>query len=182
MQWFEYKDYEVVINPALFTFKPFKAIKDKYRGKEKYLATQEISYIWHFASWDSDYSDITDDKERSEKILSELFVKDGHKIKVDEKTKEAIDFFLEHQDTMAIKLHRDAKAAINKLRDYFKKVDLLEVDANGKSVHDVTKLTNAINAVSTLVNKMDELEEKIRNQQEKAGRIKGKVDLGFFED
>ena len=182
MKLFTIENYDVVVNPVAWTLKPFKSIKDKYKGDDKRYATTEMAYIYFFASWNSDYSDITDLEERKERILNEVYAKDVKKLKIDEKTEAAIKFFTEKQMTLSMKLQIDAKAAINQVRKYFREVDLLALDDKGKPIHDASKLTNTIEKSATLVAKMAELEEAIKKERQSSSRIKGMDEIGFFEE
>jgi len=181
MKIFNFVNYEVVVDPIAWTLQPFRAILDKYKKKDKYYAVLEMAYVYFASDWRSDYSTIVNINERKEKILSEVFIKDRDKLKINATTDLAIDFYKEKQETISMGLYEDAKLAVNKIRDYFKTVDLTLMDDQGKPLHDISKLTKAISDTATIVGKLKELENAVKKEVEEASNYKGITEIGVFE-
>lgn len=181
MDLFKYENYEVVISPYAFTLTPFDNIVKKYKKSEKRYAISELSYIYHFTDWNSSYADILDIEERKEKVLNDIFIKDKSKIKIDSTTDDAIAFYNDRQETLSMELRNSAKRAIKKIMDYFDKVDLFEQDSNGKYMNDVSKLVNAIEKSSSLVNKMSELTDSIKKEVSESSKLRGIDQKGMYE-
>lgn len=182
MNLFEIVNYELIVRPEVWLLTPFANILNKYKGNKKGNAIAEVGYVYYFADYRSDYSSITDIEDRKIKILSEVYAKEGGSIKVDKVTDLAVEFYKERQKTLSILLQQDAKAAINKVRAYFRTVDLMVMDNNGKPIHDISKLTQTIERSTTLVAKMQELEEMIKKEQQSTSRAKGVEELALFEE
>lgn len=178
MKLFDLVNYELTIDPIIFTLKPFAKIKNKYKDKNSLYG--ELAFIFYYADWRSDYSSIVDDEERQEKILSELYI-DRNMLQINEDTFAAIDFYNERQETLSMLLYKDAKFAINKIREYLRTVDLMKVDENDKPVHDVIKLTKTIESSATIVDKMVLLEESIKKEKQANAKIRGIDKVGLFE-
>jgi hypothetical protein len=178
MKIFELVNYELTIDPIVFTLKPFADIKKKYKDRD--LLYGEMAFIFYYADWRSDYSSIIDDEERKEKILSELYI-DRNKLVIDESTFLAIEFYNDRQETLSMLLYKDARFAINKIREYLRTVDLMKVDENDKPIHDVVKLTKTIESSATIVDKMVLLEESIKKEKQANTKIRGIDKVGLFE-
>jgi hypothetical protein len=78
-------------------------------------------------------------------------------------------------------LYKDARFAINKIREYLRTVDLMKVDENDKPIHDVVKLTKTIESSATIVDKMVLLEESIKKEKQANTKIRGIDKVGLFE-
>jgi len=181
MRLFEIVDFEVVVNPVAYTLAPFKAVLDKYSKKDKEYVNSEMAYIYYFSDWTSDYSSETDKDKRKENILSEVFTADSSKLKIDSVTDDAIAFYEEKQQTLSMLLYIDAKGAINKIREYFRAVDLMAMDKNDKPIYDISKLTTTIEKSASLVAKMAELEDAIKKEKQASSKIRGVDSIGLFE-
>ena len=181
LKLFQFINYEVVVDPVAWTLQPFHAILEKYKKKDKYYATLEMAYIFYSADWQSDYASMTDVNLRKEKILSDIFLKDKNKLKIDELTDVAIAYYKEMQETISMGLYEDAKTAVNKIRDYFTTVDLTLLDDNGKPLYDISKLTKAISDTATIVNKLKELEDAVKKEVSESSNIRGVDKIGLFE-
>lgn len=173
--------YNLKIDPAAYALKQFKEIWDRDKSSNKRQALSELAYIYYMQDYKSDFYEISDLNERSEQIIMNLDF--GNKINPDDEViKEAMEFYAKTSKTKTMLLLEDAYGSIDKLRDYFKNVDLEAVDGNGKLLHDSTKLMNNISKLADLVDGLQKLEFLVRKEQQADGKLRAGREKGMFED
>jgi hypothetical protein len=176
---FEFNDdFEVEINPQVLTLSCFKKVLDKY--KDKRYGISELSYIAFMCNPKSEYSDIRDEKERSEAIL--LSMSESDKLKIDKVTQEAIDFYKSRSHTPTSLYLDRVLNALDKTGRYFDDVDYSERDMKGSLVYDPKKVIDSIKESPKLMQAIRELKEQIKKEQEIEGSIRGSGQKGIYED
>ena len=173
--------YNLKIDPAAYALKQFKTIWDRDKSSNKRQALSELAYIYYMQDYKSDFYEISNPEERSEQIMLNLDL--GDKIDPEDPViVEAMEFYASTSKTKTMLLLEDAYGSIDKLRDYFKNVDLEAVDQNGKLVHDSTKLMNNISKLADLVDGLQKLEFLVRKEQQADGKLRAGREKGMFED
>lgn len=178
-EWFEFdENYEVIINPIVTTFIPFKNILDKY--KDKKLGILELSFICALHHPKTMFNDIRNEEERRKVVLSSMYGVD--KLKLDEVTTKAEEFFKE-LTTTPLTRHLDAALdALEKLTNYYKEVDFEKVDFNGRPLYEAKKLVDTIASSPKVMAAIKELKDLIRKDQEQEGVIRGSGEKSIYED
>lgn len=126
-------DGRVIISPEILCISPFSEMWDKDKSKDKVHANSQIKYIWFFADFNSPYF------QHPEEIRSKAILEDIIKIKdfkVTKEIKEGIEKYRALNMTPAIEAVENAAIFLRKVQEYFKTVDLGEVN-NPKSVTDI---------------------------------------------
>lgn len=126
-------DGRVIITPEILCISPFSEIWSKDKTKEKVNANNQIKYIWFFADFNSPYFQQPEDI-RSKMIIEDV-IKDKE-FKVTKEIKEGVEKYKSLNTTPAIEAVENAATFLRKVQDYFKTVDLGEVN-NPKSVTDI---------------------------------------------
>lgn len=171
--------YELEIDPIAYTLVPFAKIWDRDKSINKKQAQAELAYVYYMADFKSDFFEIADPEERSKQILQNLSYKLNPE---DNLLKEAIKFYEDKTKTKLIFLLEDAYYAVDKLRDYFKEVDLVALDMKGKPIHDSTKLLNNIGNLNKVVEGIKALEYQVKKEQQVDSKMRGGREKGAFED
>jgi hypothetical protein len=171
--------YELLIDPIAYTLKPFAKIWDRDKSINKKQAQSELAYIYYMGDFKSDFFEISDKNERSSQIISNLAIKINPNDKV---ITEAIEFYEKHSKTKLMLLLEDAYGAIDKLRDYFKDVDLTKETDKGSLVYDSTKLLNNIGNLNKVVEGIKALEFQVKKEQQADKSMRGGRNKGLFED
>lgn len=171
-------DYEIEVSPEVATLLPFRKVLDKY--KDRYHGILELTFIGFLLNPKSDFADIRDEQERTEAIL--LSMGQGDKIKIDEITQEAIEFYKERNHTTTTKLLDKALNALDKLGDYFDQIDFSERDEKGNMVYDPKRLVDTIKEAPKLMSAVRELKDQIRKEQEVEQGVRGSGKKGIYED
>ena len=172
------KDFELEVSPLVASLKPFKAILDKYKNRQYGIA--ELSFIAYLLNPKSDFADIRDESIRAEEILKSMV--GGDKIKIDEVTEAAIEFYKERSHTTTTKFLDSTLTALDKLSNYFKEVNFSVVDKNGNLKYDPKKLVDVIATSPKLMNSVRELREQVKKEQEIEEGVRGSGQKGVYED
>lgn len=182
MKLFELKNYTLNISPEAFGLKPFKALWDRDKSKSKDRAFGEMCYVFYMEDFRSDFSGIIDDEERETEVRKQVILpKDW---KEDRLVKVARKFYQDQNDRIyALKFLRDAQLALDKIRQYFREVDLMAVDAKGKPLHDISKLNRVLENSASLLRNLEDIEEQVKRAlQEHKSNVRGGKEKSVFED
>jgi hypothetical protein len=173
---------QIVITEEAYLLAPFKILWDRDKSKDKARALAEMGYIYFMEDFRSDFSDITDESERSTEVkgsvagLSKSWTED--KI-----VKEAREFYRERSEEITPLLFlRDVKVAIDRMREQFREVDFLALDKNNKPKYDIEKFARVIEKSAGLLENLTKLEIMVRKEvQAKKDKVGTKM-KSTFED
>ena len=179
MNLFQLNNHQVEILPEAYALLPFKKIWDRDRSREKHTAIAELAYVYFMTDYKSDFNAIVDPIERGKEIAKYLRLPSDYE--EDKTLRTAMTFYDERQKTITMLLLEDVYKSIDKLRAYFREVDLMIYDDHGKPIHDVLKLTKSIESVSKIVESLRILEEKVKHEREESGLRAGRK-KGMYED
>ena len=182
MNGFILKEGSLTVEDQLWGLLPFKKILKRDKSRDKDKALKEMLFIYYYCDIKSNYL-IMDSKTRVEEIRKDLGL--GDDWKVDSVIQEAMDFYESRSLTVIGKLYKNTLKAVNDISDYLINTDALlsERDDKGKPVNDISKITGAITKVKGLMQDLKAAEkEVIKEQVETEGRMKGKQQMGLFED
>ena len=93
--------------------------------------------------------------------------------KIDGKIQEAIDWYKKHTITTSTLLLEDTRAAIDKVRQFLREVDLNKTDDKGKPVYTINSVTSALKQVPQLAKDLQETEKIVTKEVEEVGRARG---------
>jgi hypothetical protein len=181
MELFEVKDDQVTVAPGALMLAPFAALwkRDKTKGKKKALA--ELSAVFFYADYKSDFSEIMDPKEKLE-IIRGFIIGMSEDWEPDELFHVAVDFYKERQQTVSTIILEDAKAAISKISSFLRNVDLTEQDENGKFVHDIKKINDTIGGLPKTVETIAALERTVKKELQAKDSLRGNKEKSLMED
>lgn len=166
---FDISNGQVVMRPVMLWIPEFKKIWDRDKGKDKAIATREISYIVFLHGFNSPYMSYSE-KDREGKIINDYF-KDMRGWKPDATVKAAIKKFNELQDTISLRLLRASKKALEVIEDFFMTAEPDQVD---KVVKNAKELGN-------LIMSLDKLEKQVQKEQLESSSVRGGQGVGPFE-
>jgi len=179
MNLFQMDNHKVVIQPEAYTLIPFAKIWDRDKSKDKSTAAAELAFVYYMCDYKSDFDQIVDKEDRASEIAK--YLKLPKNFEPDKDIFNAMEFYNQRQKTVTMFLLEDVYSSIDKLRVYFREVDLMEYDKNGKPVHDVMKLTRSIESVAKIVDSLRILEEKVKREKDETGLRAGRS-KGMYED
>lgn len=179
MKLFKYEGYNLSISEEAMVLKPFRDIwkRDKSKGKER--AIQELAYIYFMEDTRSDYQIYIDKAERSVQVkLGEGLPDDW---KPDRLVETAQEFYAGFKSESALLLE-DIRAAITKLREYIKTIDLNATDDKGKPIYTLNTYTATIKQIPELITSLDAAEKAIAKEAVTADKVRGSIEKAMFED
>lgn len=181
MKLFDLVNHQVTISEEAYRLKPFRAIWDKDKTKNKNKALDELAYVFFMEDFKSDFTDIIDEDERRDEVLANLTLEADYKDS--KEVTEARKFYNEQiNNILALSFLRDARYAVNQLRIYFKSIDFTKQDSRGRMIHDPDKLSKVIEKGANLLSTISNLEEMVKKElQDKDDKIGGKT-KAIFED
>jgi hypothetical protein len=182
MKLIELKNYTLTISPEAFALRVFRKLWDRDKTKTKDRAYAEMSYVFFMEDFRSDFSGILDEQDRREEVMKQIVLPKGWK--EDKLVKDALDYYREQNDKIyAIGFVRDAQFAMDKIRQYFREVDLQAVDKNGKPIHDISKLDRVLGNSASLLKNLTELESQVKQAlQAEKSNVRGGKEKSIFED
>ena len=172
---FDKKEGEVNISPFLVEIKEFR---DILKGKKKDDKIKILSYIFHISNPLSPYSQYTDET-RKEKLIESILEGDK-KLANSKKMNYAIDKYKELMENNVTRAIEAAHSALRKIRNFFNDVDFSERTNSGAAVYKPKEILQTTGQLNQAAKDLDELENKLKKQQEDESLIKGDVKLNEF--
>lgn len=181
MNGFILKEGSLTVEDQLWGLLPFKKILKSDKSRDKDKAIKEMLFIYYYCDIKSDYL-IMEPKTRINEIKKDIGLNDDWKI--DSRMQEAIDFYEARSLTVIGKLYKNALKAANDVSEYLTLTGelLAERDNNGKPVNTITTIVGGISKIKTVMQDLKAAEkELIKEQVETEGRMKGKQEMGLYE-
>ncbi len=180
MELFEIKEYSLSFSPQALALKPFKAIWDSDKSKDKHKAVMELSYVYFYADGRSDFLDILDLEERSREIIDNLDLPKGWE--PNSLVKEAIEFYIEREDTVSNRLLQAGIEGAEKIAKFIKDIDLKQLDDKGKPIYNVKQIQDTIAALPKTVASIIAAQKEVKKERENNSGARGAIEKGTFED
>lgn len=175
---FDIENNVVVFAPQTLAIKEFKDIWDKDKSKDKNMAFKEMSYIFYKHDYRSVYSRYFEE-EREIRIIEDLQLVNW---KADSKVKTAEDKYKELSKTQSMGLLEDAEFSIEQLRFYFRNINFIKVDNNGKPLYTAKDLMANIKQLGQVIKGIKELKEEIKKEEQSSNAMRGGREKSAFED
>jgi hypothetical protein len=172
---------QLVIAEEAYLLKPFKILWDRDKTKDKAHALSELGFVYFMEDFKSDFSDIVDEEERSKEVVANLNLPKGWK--EDKFVKDAREFYRKRsEDIIPLLLLRDAKVVIDRMRKYFREVDFLAVDKQGKLKYDISKVATVIEKSGGILENLIKLEGMVKKEVQSKKDMVGSKKKATFED
>ena len=162
MNLFKYENDILTIDPMAYSLVPFKVIWDRDKTKSKKNAFAEMSYVFFMTDYKSDFSDILDDDDRSVEVIKVLDLKKGWK--PDLKISDAIEFYKQRKDGIAMRMLGSAKILASKIEKYCRTVDLNEKNEKGAYVHNVKQINEVLQQFGRTIDSLNKLEDQVKKE------------------
>lgn len=174
MNLFTVENQRVTASPEALTIKEFKALWDRDSSKHKETAIEEFAYVFFMSDYKSVYM-AYDTAAREQKIIGDVITKKSWK--PDDKILNAIKKYKELQETPSMGLLKDAECALDKIRSYFRNVDVTD-DIEGS----ITKTLIAnIEKLGGVIKGLSSLRELVDKEVSESMRVRGAGRLGMRE-
>lgn len=179
MKLIKYEGYNITIEPEMLLIEPFKKIWNRDKSITKNKALSELGFIYFMCDPRSDYQYIIDEEARMNEIKRAEGLTDNWK--PDKELVEAMEYYKSVQP-MAALLLADTRAAIEKLRQYLKKINLDEKDKNGKPVYSLDTYTRTIRQITELTTELNNAEKELNKEITQSDKVRGALEKSMYED
>lgn len=180
MNIFEITNNVVMYSPQALMLSAFKKIYDKDKSKDKIIANLHLSYVYYMVDERSDFMHILDIDERTLAVKSALQLPEKFNGQSEEMV-EAMSFYQKMSETTSTKLLQSTRLVLQKISEFLDNVDLNERDDRSKKpVHDIGKITGAVEKIPKLIRAINEIEKEV--VREKALKAQsGSKDISMFD-
>jgi len=165
------EDGEVEILPQAWLFEKFQAIRDKYQ--EPGIAAVELGLVYFAADYRSNFLSEKDLEVRITKIKNNVYL--NRKLKIDDITRQAIQFYSDNQDTVKIKLVRAVNSSISKSIDV---IETLEVSG----LKEIKELAEITSKLPDMLQSLEALEKFVKREEKLAEGVVGSGEKSLYED
>ena len=183
MKLFQFKDWQLSVDPEVYGLLPFKAILKRDKNRTKDVALKEVIFIFYYSDIKSDYLIISDLNEREKEIKKDIGLPEDWK--VDSVIKEAIAFYESRSLTVIGKLYKNALKSVDDMSEYLGTTDVLlrERTTSGGTVTTLPMITSAQEKLPKIMQNLKAAEKEVlKEQQELEGRTKGSKTMSMFEE
>jgi hypothetical protein len=164
----------VAVSPEALTIKAFKDIWERDNSRNKDVAVAELSFVFYTTDYKSVYLAYDADA-REQKVIADVIFKKNWK--PDTLVKEAQKKYAELQQTPSMALLKDAEIALDKIRYYFRNIDIVQ-DVDGSLTKTLIANIEKLGGVIKGLNMLRELVDKEITENK---RLRGSGTLGMRE-
>lgn len=181
MRLFDMINNQIVISEEAYTLTPFKKVWERDKSKTKEVALAELAFIYFMEDFKSDFSDIVNEEDREAEVIHSTDLPKSWK--EDVLVKEAREFYRKRSEEITpLLMLKDAKIVIDRMRDFYRNVDFLALDKNGKAKYDIDKVARVIERSAGILEGLVKLEQMVKKEvQSKKDKIGSKT-KAVFED
>ena len=162
----------VAVSPEALTIKAFKDIWERDNSRNKDVAVAELSFVFYTTDYKSVYLAYDADA-REQKVIADVIFKKNWK--PDTLVKEAQKKYAELQQTPSMALLKDAEIALDKIRYYFRNIDIVQ-DVDGSLTKTLIANIEKLGGVIKGLNMLRELVDKEITENK---RLRGAGTLGM---
>lgn len=172
---------EVSISPYALSIPAFQEVWERDRTESKNRARKELTYIYFVADFRSNLI-IYGEQERHQEAKEMIFGDEDPEWEPDESVKAAIEAYRSVQRTPSMEILESFMGAAYRLKEFFDNVDFQERDKNGKPVHDVKKVMQAMSSSHDLIQNLTKMQEQVKREIQEGSRVRGGGETSIFED
>ena len=176
MKLIKYEDYQIKIADEALLIRPIRRLFNADRSERKEKFFQQMSYMYFMVSPQSTYSYILDQEERHKAIVEQEGLPED--FKPSEMLIDAMKIYKEHTITPSQKLLSSALKAAETVSKFLEDPNILtEVDDKGRPKYQVSSITAALKNVEGIVSTLQNLQKKVDQELEEAGKARGTQEL-----
>lgn len=163
------------VKPEALTVQIFKDIFDRDKTKDKSVAIQELSYVYHMSDNSSQFSSYINVDDKSKAVIEYCVKVKGWK--PDSLINNAIKVYKELDETVTSRFLDSVRIALSKIDNYLRNFKEGEAESA-----DITRVNAMIEKAIDTVKSVRELEKIVKQDKETADTLKGGRERGLFMD
>jgi len=164
---------KIIISPEALGLAFFKVLWSRDKTKEKSKAYRDIQYVYYYSDFNSPFFNNPPDQ-RDGLIKQYIFEDDAYT--VDKEVTEAIKAYEALTKTPAMEMLDAVTIVIDKMKDYFKGVNLKDGE------DEIDKVQRAIINMPKMIAAVNEAKEACRKESLGSTKVRGGAHVGMFED
>ena len=169
------ENYELKVADEALLIRPIRRLWNQDRSMRKESFYQQMSYLYFMVSPQSTYSYILNMDERSKTIIEQEGLPED--FQPSQYLVEAMRIYRQHTITTTQKMLEAALVSADKVSTFLKEVDLNEEDDKGRPKYQVSTITAALKNVEGIVSTLQNLQKKVDQELEDAGKARGTQEL-----
>lgn len=172
MKIFNFKNFQVTVDPEVLTVPEFFAIWEKDKSKDKSKAFKELAYVYHMADFNSPYSNLSEEKKK-QRVGYDIMKNQNYSPPT--YVVDAINKYKELSITPKERLLMSAKRKIDQVADY--------MDSSNVSDETLANILKIFKDLQPIVANFDNLEEAVRKEKlNKSEKRRAGRKTSLFED
>lgn len=180
MKVLEIVNNNLTIHAECLAIPEFKKLWDSDKSKNKLDAINALRYVYFTADYKSLYN--TFDPITREKMLKKDCFGNEDQV-ISEDILEAINKYIQLQETPLLKYLKSAMNALNKMEEYFSKIDFDKEDSKGNAKYKPREISACLKDAPTIAASIEKTIEKVEKEQStnNASKFKGGGTGGALE-
>lgn len=177
MKLIRLEDYQIKIADEALLVKPIRRLFNMDRTKNKEKFYEQMSILFFVYDPRSNYSYITDEKDRLAEVLAQEGISEFHNTA---EFKEAVAAYKKLCITPSSILLADTNTVVGKIREVLKSVDFNELSEEDK-VSAVKTVASVVAMIPKLVKDLSEAEKAVQKETEELGKARGSQELSIMD-
>ena len=177
MRLIKFEDYQLKVADEALLVRPIRRLFNMDRSKSKETFYKQMSILFFVYSPSSNYSYITDEKERMKEVLAQEGI---HDFKATTEFKEAVAVYKKLVKTSSSELLEDTRLIIEKMRAALKAVEFTSLEEKD-AVNAVKTVATVISMIPKLVKDLAEAEKTVAKELEEQGSARGGQELTVLD-
>lgn len=174
---FDIVDRKIVPEARVMAIPALKKLWDRDKSKGKELAHKEYSYIAFLCDFHSPYKDL-DSEIKEPTIRKDVF--EGESWEPDELIKQAIDKYLELQETRHLRMLRSYEHIEDEITKYNMSIDLKAEDDFGKPLYNIKDIVQSAEKIGNIIKSISMLEKQVQIEIAEVS-ARGQAKIGPYE-
>jgi len=172
------EDFQIKVADEALLVKPIRRLfhQDRSKGKERFY--EQMAILFFVYDPRSNYSYITDEKERLKEVLAQEGIKD---FRPTAEFKDAVEAYKKLCVTPSSILLSDTNTVVGKIREVLKNINFDELEEEEK-VSALKTVASVVAMIPKLVKDLAEAEKAVQRETEEIGRARGSQALSIMDD
>jgi len=168
-------NWKLEVKPDALTVQIFKDIFDRDKTKDKSIAIQELSYVYHMSDNGSQFSSYMNGDDKSKAVIAYCIKIKGWK--PDNLINNAIKVYKELDETVTSRFLDSVRIALSKIDNYLRNFKEGEAESA-----DITRVNAMIEKAIDTVKSVRELENLVKQDKDTSDTLKGGRKRSNFMD
>lgn len=177
MKLIQVLNYELKVADEALLVRPIRRLWNQDRSVKKEKFYEQMSLLFYTFSPASNYSYITDEKERMREVCEQEGIRG---FKMTPEFRSAVEVYKNLVRTPSSELLNDVRMTIDKVRQALNSIDFDSLEEKDK-VNAINTVTSVIGKIPKLIKDLSEAERAVTKELEETGNARGSQELTIFD-